>query len=287
MTAINVSYYPGCSLHGTAREYADSTEAISKELGVELKELEGWSCCGASSGHITNDVLAFALPARNVLVADKAGMNMVVPCAACYQRLKVADKELRTGKQIEGIIDGFQGNFKIKHLTDFIWDDVGEKALRAKMVKSLKGLSPVCYYGCLITRPPKVTDVKCPDDPQTIDNILKALGADVKNWSFKTDCCGAGHVLTLPGVAYRLIQKLLDMTEEAGADCIVTGCPMCQSNLDSWQKEISRESGRQYNIPVFYFTELMGLSFGNKSVDKWLSRHTVDPRPLLKQRGLI
>ena len=284
---MDVSYYPGCSLGGVAREYGESTEAVAMMLGIELKELEDWSCCGAASAHVTNDMLALALPARNLGIADKTGLDLVVPCAACYSRLKTAEKELQSGKDIEGISGKYQGDFHIKHLTDFLWEDVGEKAILEKVKKPLKGLSPVCYYGCLITRPPKVTDARDPENPESMDNLMKTLGAEVKNWSYKTDCCGGDHVLTLPRVVWKLVQKLLDMAEEAGADSIVAGCPMCQSNLDSRQKEISRETGKKYHVPVFYFTELMGLAFGDPSVEKWLSRHMVDPRPLLKKKGLI
>jgi len=284
---MNVSYYPGCSLDGVAREYGESTEAVARILGIELKELEDWSCCGAASAHATNDTLALALPARNLEIAAKAGLDLIVPCAACFSRLKIAEKELQSGKDIEGISGKYQGGFYIKHLADFLWEDISEKAISEKVKKPLKGLNPVCYYGCLITRPPKVTDTKDCENPESMDNLMKTLGAEVKNWSYKTDCCGAEHVLTLPGVAWKLMQKLLDMAEEAGADSIVAGCPMCQSNLDSHQKEISRETGKKYHTPVFYFTELMGLAFGDPSVKKWLSRHIVDPRPLLKQKGLI
>jgi len=284
---MDVSYYPGCSLDGTAREYGESAEAVSRILGVELKELEDWSCCGASSAHATSDVLARALPARNLGIASKVGMDLVVPCAACYSRLKTAEKALLAGEEIEGISGQYQGNFGIKHLTDFFWEDVGEKVILEKMKKPLQGLNPVCYYGCLITRPPRVTDARNPDNPESMDNLMRTLGAEVKNWSYKTDCCGANHALTLPAVAWKLIQKLLDMAEEAGADSIVVGCPMCQSNLDTRQSEVSRETGKEYHRPIFYFTELMGLAFGDPSVEKWLSRHLVDPRPLLRQKGLL
>jgi len=284
---MNVAYYPGCSLHGVAREYGESTEAVSRILGVELKELEDWNCCGAASAHVTNDRLALALPTRNLAIADKTGMDLVVPCAACYSRLKTAEKELLTGQEIAGFPEKYQGNFQVKHLTDFLWEDVGEKAISDKLVKPLTGLNPVCYYGCLITRPPRVTDARDPENPESMDNLMKTLGAGVKNWSYKTDCCGGDHVLTLPEVAYKLMQKLLDMAEEAGADSIVAACPMCQSNLDTRQSEISRETGKEYHMPVFYFTELMGLAFGDPSVEKWLARHMVDPRPLLRQKGLI
>lgn len=284
---INVSYFPGCSLDGTAKEYGESAEAICKTLGIELKELNDWNCCGSSSAHSTSDLLAVALPARNLEIADKAGLDLVVPCAACYQRLKFAEKELRAGKEIEGISRKYEGNFKIRHIADFFWEDVGDEAISSKIKKPLKKLNPVCYYGCLTTRPPLITDAKNPENPQAMDKLMETLGADVKNWSYKTDCCGGSLILTCPDIARALLQKLLDMALEAGADSIVTGCPMCFSNLDNRQKEVNRKTGKEYNIPIFYFSELMGLAFGDSAITKWLRRHIVDPRPLLKQKGLI
>jgi heterodisulfide reductase subunit B len=273
-----VSYYPGCSLHGIAREYDESTQAAVRVLGVELKELDDWNCCGASSAHVTDDALATALPARNLGIAAAAGTELVVPCAACYSRLKAAQ-----AAEPETRGDGL----RVRHLADFLWEAVGEKAVSQKVVRPIEGLSVVCYYGCLVTRPPKVTGAADPDNPESMDGLVRALGADVRDWSYKTDCCGASHVLTLPAVAWRLIQKLLDMAEEAGADCIVVGCPMCHTNLDSAQADVSKETGREYAIPIIYFTELMALAFADPSAEKQLARHMVDPRPLLRQKGLI
>ena len=284
---MRVSYYPGCSLHGTAKEYGESLGAVLKTLGIELQELVDWSCCGSSSAHIVDDMLAVALAARNLDIADRVGLDLVVPCAACFQRLKVAEKELLAGKEVEGITRKYEGGIGIKHSSDFFWEDVGEKGLSGRIKKPLSGLSPVCYYGCLTTRPPRVTDAKNPEDPQAIDKLMKSLGADVKNWSHKTDCCGGNLTLTRPDITRKLTRKLLDEAEETGANCVVVGCPICQTNLDANQEEISREAGRQYNLPVFYFTELMGLALGLTSVEKWLGRHSADPMPLLKRIGLI
>jgi len=284
---MKVSYYPGCSLDGTAREYGESVEMVCRELGVELEELEDWSCCGSSSAHVSNDMLAVSLAARNLEIAASAGMDLVVPCAACYQRLKVAEKELAAGKKVEGVSKKFQGGFKIKHIADFFWENVGEQLISSKAKKSLSTLSPVCYYGCLTARPPRITDARNPENPQSMDNVLQSLGANVKKWSYKTDCCGGSLILTRPDIAWKLVQKIMDMATEAGADCIAVSCPMCMTNLDSTQKEISRNTGKEYHIPILYVTELMGISFEILSVKKWLRRHTVDPQPLLSRAGLI
>jgi len=284
---MKVSFYPGCTLKSLAKAYYESNNAVSKNLEVELQELKDWTCCGASSAHITNERLAVSLAARNLGIADQAGMDLIVPCAACFHRLKTADKHLRQGKPVEGLAIKYNGDFNIKSLPDFFWEDVGEKAVRDKVKIPLQSLNPVCYYGCLTLRPPDITDARNPEDPQEMDNVLKSLGANVKNWSFKADCCGGSLTLTRPDLHMKLTQKILDMAQEAGADCIAVACPMCHENLDSKQPEISMASGKLYNIPIFYFTELMGLAFGDPSVKKWLGRHTVDPRPLLREKSLL
>jgi heterodisulfide reductase subunit B len=175
----------------------------------------------------------------------------------------------------------------VKHFVDFMWDNVGESTIREKIKKPLNGLQVVCYYGCLSVRPPLVTDVCNYEDPRTMDHVMEVLGAEVKNWSYKTDCCGGSLILTRPDIADKMTRKLFDMALEAGAECIVVGCPMCFSNLDSWQKRISEESGTEYKIPVYYFSELMGVAFDDPAAQKWLGRHVVDPKPLLKEKGLI
>lgn len=284
---MEVSLYPGCSLQGLAKSYIESLEAVSKTLGVELRELEDWTCCGASSAHVTNDRLAVSLSARNLGIADQAGMDLVVPCSACFHRLKVAEKHLKQGKPADGLKKQYKGNFTIKALPDFFWDNIGEKALKEKVKKPLDALSPVCYYGCLTLRPPDITDAKNPEDPQEMDKVLQGLGANVKNWSFKADCCGGNLTLTRPDLHMNLTQRILDMSQEAGADCIAVACPMCHENLDSKQAEISAESGKPYNIPIFYFPELIGVAYGDPAAGKWMDRHIVNPRPLLRNEDLL
>lgn len=282
---MEVSYYPGCSLEGTAREYGESAEAIARSLGVKFHELDDWNCCGASSAHATDDGLATALSVRNLEIADRARRDLVIPCAMCFQRLKKAEKELLAGEAPRPN-EQYRGDFRIKHMVDFIREDIDARLIKERVKHPLTGLNPVCYYGCLITRPPQVTDAGNHEDPQAMDLLMKDLGANMRNWSYKTDCCGGNLILTRPDIAKKLVKKLLDKALAAGADCIVAACPMCLANLDLKQAEISRETGEEYRLPVFYFTELMGLAFGEPSVEKWLRGHTVDPRPLLKEKGL-
>ena len=280
---VKVSYYPGCALHGTSLEYDDSTKAMSGLLGVELCELPDWNCCGASSAHVTDESLALSLVARNLAIAQKQGMDVVVPCAACYSRFKAGEKETTAGASAEEK----KPNFRILNLLEFLI--VSELVDKIKEMKKrpLTGLKVVCYYGCLLVRPPKVTGARNYENPKEMDELLAVLGAEVIPWSYKTDCCGGSLVLTRTDIVRRLTQKLFDKALEAGAEAIAVACPLCQSNLDSRQEEISREAGKRYELPVLYFTELIGLSLGHPDARKWLKRHFVDPTKLLGSKGLI
>lgn len=282
---MKVSYYPGCSLKGTAREYGESVESIARRLGVELKELSDWNCCGASSAHATDDALAVGLGLRNLEIADRTGLDVVVPCAACFQRLKVAEKAVKNGRVKPQ--NGYKGAFRIRHLADFLAEDINPKLVMEQVKRPLDGLKVVCYYGCLTSRPPEITDARRPEDPETMDNLMMVLGADVRDWSYKTDCCGGNLILTRPDIAKKMVLKLFDKAIEAGAEAIVTACPMCFSNLDMKQAELTRETGKEYHLPIFYISELMGLAFGDPGVAKWLRGHEVDPSPLLKVKGLV
>ena len=280
---MKVSYYPGCALHGTSLEYDESTKAMSGLLGVELCELPDWNCCGASSAHITDESLAVSLAARNLAIAQRQGMDVVVPCAACYSRLKAGEKEMAAGAKAEEK----KANFRILSLLEFLIASGLEDKIKAMKKRLLTGLKVVCYYGCLLARPPKVTGAKNYENPREMDELLALMGAEVIPWSYKTDCCGGSLVLTRTDIVRRLTGKLFDKALEAGAEAIAVACPLCQSNLDSRQEEISREAGKKYELPVLYFTELIGLSLGHPDAGKWLKRHFVDPTKLLGSKGLV
>ena len=282
---MKITYYPGCSLEGTAVDYAASIAAIAALLDVELMELFDWNCCGASSAHSLSHDLALTLPARNLALAAKAGRDVVAPCALCFNRLKVAEKALQ-GPEAEELGVSYQGGIKIWDLLDYLTQDSFLKALAPKVVHPLTNLHAVCYYGCLAARPPAVTDNLAYENPQNMDRLLQVLGAGSIDWSFKTDCCGAGLAIARPDIIDVLVQRLYDRALASGADCFVVSCQMCQANLDLSQERISRKFGQDYYLPVFYFTELIGLAVGHPDAPKWLARHLVDPMPLLKTKGL-
>ena len=155
-----------------------------------------------------------------------------------------------------------------------------------KLVKPLHGLKALGYYGCMAARPPAVTDKTDYENPQNMERLLTTLGAEPLDWSFKTDCCGAGLAAPRTDLMDTLVQRLYDRALAAGADCLVVSCQMCQANLDLPQGRIARHSGKQYYLPALYFTELIGLALGHPMAHQWFGCHLVDPLPLLRRLGL-
>ncbi|MBM4275852.1 MAG: disulfide reductase [Deltaproteobacteria bacterium] len=283
---MKVTYYPGCSLEGTAADYAASIAGVCSLVDLELEELADWNCCGATAAHSIDHHLALALPARNLALAEVAGRDLVAPCALCFNRLKVAEKALRGQAGTElGVV--YQGAIKIWDLMEYLSQDHYLGLISGKLVKPLKDLKVVGYYGCLMARPPAMTDKKDYENPKNLEGLLGVLGANPLDWSYKTDCCGAGLSLTRPDIIDTLVERLYERALAAGAECFVVSCQMCQANLDLTQARISQKSGKDYYLPVFYFTELIGLALGHPKINKWLEGHLVDPLPLLRAKGLL
>ena len=282
---MKVSYYPGCSLHATGKEYDQSMKAVSRALGIEIKEVDDWSCCGASSAHSTNFDLSIALPARNLIAAQKDALDVMVPCAACFNRFKMAEHHLKVDDKlktkIEDVVGGkYQPNFAIRNPVDIIYNDIGIEALKGKTKKDLGGLKPVSYYGCLLLRPPEVCEFDDYENPYMMDKILTAIGTDVKNWSYKTDCCGGSLAISKTKIVVDMCDNLMSAAREAGANCVVTACPLCMANLDMRPR-------RKLRLPVFYFTELISLAMDLPEANDTFKSHIFDPQPLLKQLRLI
>ena len=276
---MSYSYYPGCSLHSTGLEYGLSTQAVFHHLGLELNELDDWNCCGASSAHILDPKLALALPARTLALAQPFGQDLVTPCAACYNRLKGADHAMRADPGIRAELEtlvGFKytGTLAVRPLLAVLYEDVGLQRLAAEVRHPLDGLRVVTYYGCLLVRPPQIAQFDDPDDPQVMGKLLHAVGAEVMPWSHATDCCGGSLSLGRSDVVQHLAGRLAERAFEAGADAIVTACPLCQVNLEMRQTATLK-------IPTFYFTELLGLAFGLPEASKWWGKHLIDPRAVL------
>jgi heterodisulfide reductase subunit B len=285
--SLKVTYYPGCSLHGTAKEYGQSVTTVSKALGIELMEVDDWSCCGATSAHSTNFKLSVTLPARNLAAAERMGSDqtVMVPCAACFNRFKTAQHHLKNNAalktEVEGLIGApYQGSVSVRHPVDILCNDIGLETLAGRVTKKLTGLKPAAYYGCLLLRPPEVCEFDDFENPVLLDKIMTALGAEPHDWSYKTDCCGGSLTLCKTEIVVKMVDKLMTMAREAGANCLVTACPVCMANLDMRASENLR-------LPAFYFTELVALALGQEGPERWFKMHHVDARPFLRSIGLL
>ena len=281
---MKYSYFPGCTEHSTSKEYGLSTHAVFRALGVDLVEIEDWNCCGAAATHSVNHLLSLCLPARNISKAQSAQAGpLVVPCAGCFNMLKRAEHALKNDeakrKEIENIVGfAYEPSLEILALMDVVVNGIGLDKVREKVKKPLVGLRTACYYGCALVRHPKVTQLDNPENPQFLDRLLKTLGAQPVEWSYKTDCCGADLALTYGGVVKKMVGKIVAMAKEADAQCIVTSCGLCQANL-----EMRQEIG----LPIFYFTELMGVALDVGKRDEWWKKHMISPKPLLESMGLV
>ena len=283
---MKYAYYPGCSLESTAREYDLSVRAVCSNLGIELAELPDWSCCGASSGHSTNRRLAHALAGRNLALAEKEGLDIAVACPACYLRLRTTYKEMKEdSKQREELVKlidmPYEARYNTRHLLDIIYNDIGLENVKKRLTKPLRGLKLACYYGCYLVRPPKVVAFDDPENPKSMDMLLDTLGAEVRDWSGKVDCCGGSLSLSKREIARQLVGEITEMARKAGVQAIVTACPLCHSNLETRQ-----DAGRQNRLPIFYFTELIGLAIGIAEARSWLKRHLIPSSSLLASYGL-
>jgi heterodisulfide reductase subunit B len=283
---MKISYYPGCSLEASARDYEESIEGVCTALGIELVELPDWSCCGATAAHSLHHRASIELPGRNLAIAENAKHDLVAPCPLCFNRLKTAEKALlddRAGHYRYAI----QGRTKIWDLADFIAQDEILSVIAPKVTNPLEGIRAVCYYGCMSSRPPKVTDAEHHEYPMSMDRILRQLGAEVIDWAYKTDCCGASHVVARPDMVFKMVGRLYERALQAGANCIAVSCQMCQANLDIYQDKIGELLGITVDLPIIYFTELIGLAIKEREVENWLSRHFVDPLKLLGKQNLL
>jgi heterodisulfide reductase subunit B len=286
------AYYPGCSLEGTGKEYDVSTRLACQDLGIDLVELEAWTCCGASSAHATNHWLSLALPARNLRLVEEQGFESVVaPCAMCYARFRhtmhaLQDPETRA--QTNQLLDKpFQGQVHIHSLVDLFSEPERLEMLRGGRQRDLSELRLVAYYGCLLVRPPEILEPDDPESPMMQDKIIDAAGATVVDWPLKTECCGGSLAISRTDIALELTRRLLEDATRRGAHGIVTACPMCHSNLDTRQGQINRKYGTDLDLPIFYFTQLTGLAMGRRVHELLLQKHITSPLPLLARLMII
>lgn len=284
------AYYPGCSLHSTAAEYDWSVRAVLQAVGVELTEVPEWNCCGATPAHASDEYLSLALPLRNLARAGTMGLDrVIVPCAACYNALRSAQVKVAAGNEVarEAADDVARitslspaPGITVLNPVDLLVQPDMKKRLSSLVKHSMAGLRVATYYGCLLVRPSSILGVEHPEQPMGMDDLMEAVGAEAVTWSYKTDCCGGTLSFSRADAVGRMVDRITTGARDAGADVIVTACPLCQANLET------RQSG---DFPILYFTELLGMALGVDGWKKWIRKHlvTIPSHILPTDRGVM
>lgn len=277
-------YYPGCALHGSSNDYERSVRACLKALNVELREINDWICCGATAAHSLNHKLSLALPARNLGIAERDGLdNLLAPCPMCSMELIKTQQTLANDpamrREIAEIVEvDVAGRTEVINLIQ-LFQRVGLETLRAAVKKPQTQIRAACYYGCLLTRPPKVLAFDDCERPSSMETILEAAGATTVKWNYATECCGAGMTMANEGSVLDLSNKILANAKAHGANCLVVACPMCHVNLDMKQADIARAHGVRHDMMVYYLSDVVGLALGLKKRHLGIGRHFVTREP--------
>ncbi len=282
-----IAYFPGCSLHSMSKEYDTSFRSVCRKIGLELKEIKGWVCCGATPVASTDHLFSLSLSFKNISFAEKMGLKEIVaPCASCYMHLRnalcITDKPGPLLKELEEVCETkVSPDMEVIHTLELYSRAIQD--FTNKTVRDISGLKIACYYGCQIIRPPKIMDFDHTEEPESMDNILKAFGVLTVDWDFKTECCGASFAMIRPEIMVELSGRILKGAIECGADLISVACPLCHFSLDSRQEEAKAKYQLNRNIPIVYITQLMGYALGVNEADQGFKRHFNDPRAVLSK----
>ncbi len=287
---MRYGYFPGCSADSTAKDMHLSTVAVARALGMELAEPKGWTCCGATAGHQTDRFLSVALPAASLAKVKDDGLDMIVSCAACYNRMKVANHEIQKSDEMrKAVADAlgrdYDGSVNVRHFLEVLLEDIGIEKIAESAKHSLAGLKVACYYGCLLVRPNEVTNFDDPENPTSLDRIVTALGGEGLEWPHKVECCGGGLSMSRTDVVVSLTDSILEMAQASGAQCVTVGCPMCQINLDMRQLDIKKQKGKSYDMPIVYITQLIGLCLGVPPAKLGFEKLMIPASDLIKTVG--
>ena len=280
---MEFGYYPGCALHGSSNDYDTSVHACLGALDVKLTELNDWICCGATAAHRLNQKLSVALPARNMSIAERDGLNeLFAPCPMCSMELIKASKAMAGDdalrKDISEIVElGIEGKTEVVNLIQVL-QKVGVERIKENVKKPLEDIKAACYYGCLLTRPARVLEFGDAERPRSMETIVEALGGTTVKWNYATECCGAGLTMASEDTVLELSDKILSNAAAHGANCMVVACPMCHVNLDMKQADIERKYNRTHNMVIYYLSDLVGMAMGLDEKALAVDKHFVVKR---------
>jgi heterodisulfide reductase subunit B2 len=282
-----LAYYPGCSLHGSAGELDSSFKATATALDIVLDEIPDWSCCGNTAIHSSNRLLAASLPTHELakIEQDMDLDTVAIPCAGCFSRFAISHFESQQPESeplITAVVGRrYNGTVTVHNLVDVYHDDVGLDALAAKVTRPFNGLKVASYYGCLLTRPPKVTLAEDPEYPTHMDEVVEVLGCEAVDWNCKTDCCGSSLALSEVGMVADMIRRILQDARDCGAEAVVVACPLCQVNLDATQARIAKAHPGWEPLPVIYLSQLVGRAIQVDERELGLKKLIVDARAVM------
>jgi heterodisulfide reductase subunit B len=287
---MKLAYFPGCSLESTGKEYDMSTREVFKALDVELTDLGDWNCCGSTVASSTDYLLSLALPARSLAMSENLELDVMAPCPECYLKLWKARESVRADSEVMGkvnkALDGtglkIKGSIDVKHPVYVLVNELGLEKLEENVTKPLDGLKVVPYYGCVMLKPPRDDRIDSAENPTGLDRITTTVGASVVPFASKVKCCGGGLILTNKEVMLKLTYEILKEAKAAGADCIITACPLCHLALDARQIDVEKEYNEKIDMPILYFTQLIGLALGIDPKKLGLDKNFVSTQKLLK-----
>jgi heterodisulfide reductase subunit B len=281
---MKYAYFPGCSATATGIPFTLSAGYVGERIGIELAEIPDWCCCGTSAALVTDGDLAVALPARSLALAERMDPELTVatPCAGCYSSLKGAVHYVRSSEEnrrrVEALIEmPYAARADVMSFLEVMALPKSREAIASALTSGLHGLKVASYYGCALVRPVEVCAFDDPENPQSMDGLMAIAGAEPVDWAFKTECCGASHQISEPKAARRLVERIFEDAAACGAEAIATACPLCMLNLDMREREINARRAVQgkalFNIPVYYFTELLGIAMGGSMRQLGIDRH--------------
>ncbi len=284
---MELSFYPGCTAHSTGIEYSMSLHAVCDALGVKLLEIDDWNCCGAAGAHSISQLLGLALPARNIAKAQRIDLPLVIPCAGCFNYMRKAQEALSadgpTKQKLEEMVGfKYEGKLQIQAMIDVVINRYGLDKVKSFVKQPLSGLKVASYYGCALVRRPEITRMGDHENPLFQEEMVECLGGEAMEWSYKTDCCGADLAITHGAMVADMADRIVGAAIEAGANCLMCHCGLCQVNLEM------RQTGKNgVKLPVFYFTELMGVAMGLPDRGAWWDKHMVKPERTLEPLNLL
>ena len=289
---MEYTYYPGCSLEASAKSYDESVRFVFKTLGQELLELEDWNCCGATYYMSTKETISLVISARNLALAEKYGRDIVAPCSSCYTILYKTNHILKNNPIMKAKVDqalrkdnlDYNLSLKVRHPLEVLVNDVGIDTIASQARIRLDGVKIAQYYGCQIVRPDRGLDNK--DNPQMMDSLFEALGAENVYFPMKVRCCGGMLMTTYPDVGLELNKEILECAHENGADLVVTTCPLCQINVEAYQDKINKKFKTDFHLPILFFTQALGLALGGKPQELGLNRNLIPFRLKEKSMGV-